>query len=173
MASSSTAPRAAHPTTAQVWRAIERANSAVLGFVTPRGEPRTSLIMHGVADRTLYVSVGRTSWKAKYVAANPHVSVTVLVRRGGPLALVAPIPPASVTFHGTADVLDGDDPAVAPLVEHAGLHLPAGAAAASALLRIRPEGEFLCYGIGVSLATMRDTTASRAHVPVDDAGSAG
>ena len=37
----------------------------------------------------------------------------------------------------------------------------------SALIRVRPEGEFLCYGIGVPLMTMRDPHAARSRVPVE------
>ena len=44
------------------------------------------------------------SWKARHVAASGRVAVTVPVRRGGLLSLLFPIPPATVSFHGTAVV---------------------------------------------------------------------
>ena len=41
----------------QVWRALGRASFAVLGYVTPDGEPRSSGVVYQVADRRLYVAV--------------------------------------------------------------------------------------------------------------------
>ena len=91
-------------TTEQVWRQIDKASFLVLSHVTPAGEPRSSGVIYQSLDRRLYVAVAPDSWKAKHIAANPRVAVTVPVHRGGILALVAPIPPATINFHATAIV---------------------------------------------------------------------
>jgi hypothetical protein len=78
-------PPGARLTAEQVWDALARASFAILGFVTPSGEPRSSGGVHKLIGRRLYV-----------------VTVTVTVRRGGLLSLVAPIPPATIDFHATA-----------------------------------------------------------------------
>jgi len=158
---------AATPTTADVWRAIEKSSNAVMAHVTPRGEPRTSCVVYRALDRAIYVAVAQDSWKARHVASDGRVSMTVLVHRGGVLALMVPIPPASITFHGTAQVLAADDPQVAPMLASLGPLIPPDSAPSSALIRVRPEGEFLCYGIGVPLMTMRDPHAARSRVPVE------
>ena len=44
--------------------------------------------------------------------------------------------------------------------------LPPERQASSCLLEIVPEGQFLVYGLGVSLARMRHPAAARARVPV-------
>jgi hypothetical protein len=39
------------------------------------------------------------------------------------------------------------------------------------ILEIVAEGEFVTYGIGVSLMKMRDTEGARGRVPVDNGGT--
>ena len=91
-------------TSEQVWKKVAAGSFAVLGYVTPRGEPRASGVVYKTIGRRLYVAVAPDSWKARHIAASGKVSVTVPVRRGGILSLLAPIPPATVSFHGTATV---------------------------------------------------------------------
>ena len=67
-------------TNEQVWRAIDKASFAVLGYVTPRGEPRSSGVVYKMIDRRLYVAVAPDSWKARHIAAPGAVAVTVTVR---------------------------------------------------------------------------------------------
>jgi len=81
-------------TSKQVWQAVTRASFAVLSHITPAGEPRSSGVVYKVVGRRLVVAVAPGSWKAQHVAADGRVAVTVPVRRGGILSLVAPIPPA-------------------------------------------------------------------------------
>src|SRR6476619_3190409 len=87
-------------TSEQVWRQIAKASFAVLSHVTLAGEPRSSGVVYRTLGRRLYVAVAPDSWKAQHVALDGRVSLTVPVRRGGLLALVMPIPPATVSFHG-------------------------------------------------------------------------
>jgi Pyridoxamine 5'-phosphate oxidase len=87
-------------TSEQVWQAVARASFAVLSHVTPAGEPRSSSVVYKVFGRRLVVAVAPASWKAQHIAADGRVAVTVLVRRGGILSLVAPIPPRPSAFTG-------------------------------------------------------------------------
>jgi hypothetical protein len=96
--------------------------------------------------------------------------VTVPVRRGGILSLVAPIPPATVSFHATAIVHPAGSPQVRPLLKELGSLLPAERRASACLIEILPEGVFVTYGLGVSLSKMRDPAAARARVSVSPAG---
>ena len=63
------------------------------------------------------------------MAADGRVAVTVPVRRGGILSLVAPIPPATVSFHGTA------------VVHPAGSLRAFNPAAAQARVPVTPDGD--------------------------------
>ena len=96
-------PMAARLPTEQVWQQVAKASFAVLGYVTPSGEPRSSGVVY--KTRTAAVCGRRTrQLEGKHVAASRRVAVTVPVRRGGLLSLVAPIPPATISFHATAIV---------------------------------------------------------------------
>jgi Pyridoxamine 5'-phosphate oxidase len=163
-------PTAARLTTEQVWQQLAKASFAVLGYVTPAGEPRSSGVVYKAVGRRLYVAVAPDSWKARHVAVSGRVAVTVPVRRGGLLSLVAPIPPATVSFHATAIVHPADSPQVRPLLKDLGSLLPAERRASACLIEILPEGGFVTYGLGVSLAKLRDPAAAGARVPVSPAG---
>src|SRR5690606_40705345 len=54
---------------------------AVLGMVTARGEARTVGIVYVVRERKLYVATGADTWKARHVAANPNVSITIPIAK--------------------------------------------------------------------------------------------
>ena len=153
-------------TSEQVWKKVAAQSFAVLGYVTPGGEPRTSGVVYKTLGRRLYVAVAPDSWKARHIAVNGKVSVTVPVRRGGILSLVAPIPPATVSFHGTAIVYPAGAPETRPLLEELGNLLPTERRASASIIEIVPEGAFVTYGLGVSLAKMRDPSAARRRVPV-------
>lgn len=147
--------------TEQVWRQLAKASFAVVSEVTSAGEPRSSGVVYSATDGRLYVVVAPDSWKARHLAANGRVAVTVPVRRGGLLSLVAPIPPATISFHGNATV----HPAGSAPDRLASL-IPAERRASGSVVEIVPEGEFVLYGIGVPLLRMREPDASRARVPV-------
>jgi Pyridoxamine 5'-phosphate oxidase len=163
-------PTAARLTTEQVWHQLAKASFAVRGYVTPSGEPRSSGVVYKTVGRRLYVAVAPDSWKARHVAASGRVAVTVPVRRGGLLSLVAPIPPATVSFHATAIVHPAGAPQVRSLMQKLGSLLPAERRASACLIEVVPEGAFVTYGLDVSLSKLRDPAAARARVPVTPAG---
>jgi hypothetical protein len=150
----------------EVWRELAKTSFLVISCVTPAGEPRSAGVVYTVIGQKLYVVTGPDSWKARHIAADGRVAVTVPVRRGGVLSLLAPIPPTTISFHGTAVVRPPDSPAVRPVLEQLGSLLPKERGDSVAILEIIPQGAFATYGVGVSLARMRDADAARARVPV-------
>ena len=158
-----------HPTgvsVAEVWRALRQQSFAVVAYATPEGEPRSSGVVYGVHDGHLYVAVAPDSWKARHIATSRRVAVTVPVRRGGLLSFLFPIPPATISFHGSAAVLPPDsDRARAAL---SGLHslLPPERRTRAVLLEMTPEDVFVTYGVGVTLSQMRHPQLARARIPV-------
>ena len=156
-------------TSEQVWRAVTGASFAVVSYVTPAGEPRSSGVVYAAARQRLYVAVAPDSWKARHIAESGQVSVTVPVRRGGLLSLLFPIPPATVSFHGTAVVHPAGPVAASGAPDELASLLPAARRASCSVLEIIPEGQFLTYGLGVSLTQMRSPAAARARVPVGTA----
>jgi hypothetical protein len=150
----------------QVWRALDNTSVAVLGHVTPSGAPRTSGVVYAVVDRRLYIAVAPDSWKARQIVTGGQVSMTALVRRGSVLSLLFPIPPATITFHGSAIVYPAGSPEARPLLAKLERLLPPDQQDSCCLIGISPEGYFLTYGIGVPLMAMRRPEAARARIPV-------
>jgi len=159
-------------TSEQVWRAVARASFAVLSHVTSGGEPRSSGVVYKAGGRRLVVAVAPDSWKARHIAADGRVAVTVPVRRGGILSLVTPIPPATISFHGTAVVHPAGSPQARSVLEELGSLVPAERRASAWVVEIMPVGAFRTYGLGVSLRTMLNPAAAQAHVPVMPKGDA-
>ncbi len=148
-----------------VWHELERASFAVLGYVTPAGEPRSSGVVFKAIGRRLYTAVAPDSWKARHIAASGRVSVTVPVRKGGLLTLLMPIPPAPISFHASAVVHPAGASETHRILTELGSLLPPERRDSAALVELIPEGDFLTYGIGVSLMQMRTPSLARGRVP--------
>ncbi len=88
------------------------------------------------------------------------------VRRGGLLSLLAPIPPATITFHARATVHPAGSLDVGSVSKELERLIPEARKAGSCIIELVPEGRFLTYGIGVSLMDMRDPVRALARVPV-------
>jgi hypothetical protein len=156
---------AAHLSTDRVWAELAKASFAIVSYVTPSGEPRSSGIVYGIGGRHLYLAVAPDSWKARQIKDGERVAVTVPVRRGGLLSLLAPIPPATISFHTRAIVHPPGSIDLGAVSRKLESLLPKGRSAAT-VLELVPEGTFLTYGIGVSLRQMIDPVAAMAHVPI-------
>ena len=155
-----------HVTSEQVWRELAKASFAVVGYVTPTGEPRSSGVLYATAGRRMYVAVAEDSWKAKHIAASGRVAVTVPVRRGGIMSLLFPIPPATISFHASATVHPASSLEGSPLSNTLASLVPPERRNSCRIIEIEPVGQFLTYGIGVSLTQLRSPALARARVRV-------
>jgi hypothetical protein len=153
-------------TSEQVWHALAKASFAVVSYVTPAGAPRSSGVVYKTVGRRLYLAVASDSWKARHIQASGQVAVTVPVRRGGLLALLFPIPPATVSFHARAIVHPAGAVDVGALSPELASLLPVERRATGCIIELLPEGAFVSYGLGVTLAEMRNPVAALARVPV-------
>ena len=154
-------------TTQEVWHEVGKHFFAVLAFVNSRGEPRSAGIDYMVRDHELYVVTERNTWKARHIQANSHVSLTVIIPKRVPFMPWIPIPPATITFQGEATIHDPKDvpPDVVPTLLR-GLKPSAEEVAALCVIRVHPVGDFVTYGVGVSMQTMRQPELSRGRAPV-------
>jgi hypothetical protein len=152
----------------QVWQVIEKELFAVLGMVTARNEARTVGIVYVVRERKLYIATGTETWKARHVTVNPQVSMTVPIAKRIPLMPWIKIPAATITFSGVARILPARD-APPELLRAVFRHQADDAAmvAASCLIEVTPEKEFITYGIGVPLMQMRHPEQARGRAPVE------
>jgi hypothetical protein len=153
-------------TEGRVWHAIAKASFAILGYVTPDGQPRTSGVVYTTVGRRLYVATSPDSWKARHIPSSGRVSMTIPVRRGGVLSLLVPIPPATITFSGAAIVHPPGSTRSTEIAERLGALLPDDRRSDAAIIEITPAGIFVTYGIGVPLRRLRDPAASGARVPI-------
>ncbi|HZK74734.1 MAG TPA: pyridoxamine 5'-phosphate oxidase family protein [Clostridia bacterium] len=158
-----TGPRA---TTEQVWQQLDSASFAVISYVSPAGEPRSSGVVYKTAAKGLYIAVAPDSWKARHIASGAHVSVTVPVHRGGILALALPIPPATISFQATAHVHPAGSLEIGALSMELESLIPTERRDAAVIIELIPKGHFLTFGVGVSLMEMRKPELARAVVPV-------
>ena len=154
-------------TPTQVWQTIEKELFAVVGMVTAGHEARTVGILYAVRDRKLYFITGRDTWKARHIAANPHVSVTIPIARRVPIMPWLKIPQATITFQGTARVFPAAEASpelLRALFQHKAddREMVAG----SCVVEIAPVGEFVTYGVGVRLTDMREPEKARGRAPV-------
>ena len=150
-------------TTEQVWNAIEKNNFAVLGMVTKRGEARTVGIVYVVSDHKLYIGALNSQWKTKHVAGNPHVSMTVAIPRRVPLMPWIKVPATTITFSGSARILQKSD--IEPqLLER--VYRDEAGNEDWCTIEVTPEKDFVTYGVGMSVLQMRFPEKARARAPV-------
>jgi hypothetical protein len=157
-------------TTAQVWKEIEDNIFAVLGMVSAKQEARTAGIVYAARGGKLYISSQADAWKVRHLANNPHVSLTIAIPKRVPLMPWIKVPAATITFAGTASVIPAKeaDPEILRVL-YRGLAVDAAALEKACVIIVEPEGDFVTYGVGVSLMEMRDTVKARGRVPVRSA----
>jgi Pyridoxamine 5'-phosphate oxidase len=152
--------------TEDVWRQIAKASFAYVAHVTPSGEPRVSGVVFKSAGRRLYIAVDPDSWKAKHIEAHGRVCVVVPVRRGGILALVLPLPPATISFQAIAVVHPaGPISQLTSAPKELASMVPEERREVARVIELTPDGEFLTYGLGVSLMEMMHPAMALARVP--------
>ncbi len=154
-------------TATQVWQAIEKELFAVVGMVNAAGEARTAGLVYVVRDHMLFIATGRDTWKARHMAANPHVSVTIPIAKRVPIMPWLKIPQATITFQGTARVFPAAE--ASPELLRAIFQHKADdreMVAGSCIVEITPVGEFVTYGVGIRLMDMREPEKARSRAPV-------
>jgi hypothetical protein len=154
---------------AQVWQELRKELFAVLGMVSASGEARTAGVVYIVHDRKLYIATKKTAWKTRHIQHNPHVSLTVPIARRIFFMPWIKIPAATITFSGTARVLDAS--AVSGEVLRAlfrGLEQNPAEMETAAIVEVEPAGEFVTYGVGISLMQMRFPDKARGRAPIAD-----
>lgn len=154
-------------TTAIVWQEIQKHSFAVLGMVNKDDQARTVGVVYVVRERKLYVSTMKEAWKTRFIVLNPNISLTIPVPKGIPLMPWVKIPPATITFAASAKILEPTEaPPVVIKAIFRDLNLTAEDSLPYAVIEITPQKDFITYGIGVPLLTMRDPIKARGRVPV-------
>jgi hypothetical protein len=138
-----------NPTLPAVQRAIARRMFCTLGTASARHRPHAASVIYAEVEGALWLSTMRSSRKARNIAANHHVSISIPVRR-------LPVgPPSSIQFASTAELRELDDPEALDLAAagrlkaitgHGELQLDGGC-----LVRVAPPDTYHTYGLGLPL----------------------
>ena len=150
-----------------VWQELKKEIFAVLGMVTAKGKARTVGVVYAVHDYKLYIVTRKDTWKVRHVGQNPHVSMTVTIPKRILFLPWIKIPAATITFSGKAAVLDTEQ--TGEEVLHSllrGLATDAETLATMCVIEVQPVGDFITYGVGIPLMTMRHPEKARGRVPV-------
>jgi hypothetical protein len=152
----------------QIWEEINKQLFAVLGMVTPNGEARTVGVVYVEDNGKLYISSQKEAWKVRHIAQNAHVSLTVPIHKRIPFLPWIKIPAATITFSGEAHLLgyeDVSDEIIQKLFR--GMEFALGEQNKLSIIEVTPMGNFITYGVGVSLSEMRDPQKARGRVAVN------
>jgi hypothetical protein len=154
-------------TTENVWEIVEKELFTVLGMVSARGEARTVGVVYIVRDRKLYIGTGKETWKTRHIATNPAVSITIPIPKRIPIAPWVKIPQATISFSGTARLIDCQD-ADSEINQAVFQHYAEDEEFMedNCLIEVTPQGDFITYGIGIPLIQMRHPHLARGRAPV-------
>jgi hypothetical protein len=91
----------------RVLRTLRRQHFAVLSTSDTANHPASAGVTYGLTQtgNAMYVMTRRHLLKARNIAANPHVSLVVPIKR----RLLWPVPPATIQLRGRAHILDWTD----------------------------------------------------------------
>jgi uncharacterized protein YhbP (UPF0306 family) len=150
-----------------VWEEMSKELFAVLGMVTARGEARTTGVVYIVHDQKVYILTGEDTWKARHIQQNRRVSVTVPIPKRIPFLSWIKIPSATISFAGTASVIATKD--IGDDIVHAlmrGQESDTEKLETMCVIEILPVGDFITYGVGIPLMTMREPEKARGRVSI-------
>jgi Pyridoxamine 5'-phosphate oxidase len=134
----------------EVVRAVAKRSFCMLATSSSNNRPHVAGVLYQAIGTTLYVNTSRDSRKARNVADNPHVAVSIPIRR-----LPVRAPTSTVQFQGHAAILGFDDPDAVRLVDAGGLKNITSHGeldySDGCFLRITPARRITTYGLGMSL----------------------
>jgi hypothetical protein len=145
-----------------VWQEMQKELFAVLGMVTETGEARTIGVVYILQDQKLYILTGEDTWKARHIRQNPSVSITVPIPKRIPFLPWIKIPSATISFAGRASVIEAEK--VGQDVLHGlmrGQESDREKLATMCVIEIEPVGDFITYGVGIPVMTMREPEKAR------------
>ena len=158
MSTTQTLPKPSSPSksllaASEALRLIDKRSYAVIATTSEAGNSHSAGVLYARSGDQLYFSTMKSSRKARNVAANSSIGVTIPVRRvpvGGP--------PSAIMFQAQAEVIDLDDAELRRLAEagelkaitgHGELELPGGC-----FVKITLPRRLHTYGLGMSLLSL-------------------
>lgn len=130
----------------RILRTIAKRSFMTLATVSPAGRPHSAGVVYSAVGTSLWFHTMTTSRKARNIAANPHVGVTIPFRR------LPAGPPFTIHFQARAELVALDDPGVTALIDQGELKAISGHGALemadAAFVELVPTGAIHSYGPG-------------------------
>ncbi len=130
----------------RILRTIAKRSFMTLATVSPAGRPHSAGVVYDAVGTSLWFHTMTTSRKARNIASNPYVGVTIPFRR------LPAGPPFTIHFQAEAELVALDDPAVTSLIAGGELEAISGHGALemsdAAFVRVVPTGAIHSYGPG-------------------------
>ncbi len=147
---------------AKILRTIDKKSFCTLATTSDAGFGHAAGVIYDAVDGTLWFHTMRNSRKARNIAANHRVGVTIPFRKL-PMG-----PPFTIQFQANARLVDLDSPEIASLVERGELKPITGHGeldmAGSCFVAIEPRGSINSFGPGAKLLDLiRDPLNSGAR----------
>lgn len=130
---------------------ISRNHYCILATLSKDGRPHSTGVIYCAKRLDLYIYTEPDHTKARNVALNPNVAVTIPVW-GHQLFWV---PPQSIQFQGIANILPADDPVAKKVYEFKVLFMKMNITdEKGCFIHVRPTKYIYTYGVGVPRMTM-------------------
>lgn len=144
---------------------IKNNNWMVLSTASEKGIPQSSVVMYVSDGDVFYVHTGKDFLKTKNILKNSKVGVAIPFYKNLLHMLIKKAPPAEVHFRGEAEILpfDAKEP-LATYEKEIDVDFSEEEMKNGAWIKITPSKKIVCYGVGVSLRTMRKPEEAMAVV---------
>ena len=141
----------------------------VLSTANKKGVPQSSIVTHVSDGNIIYILTGKETLKVRNIQENKHVAVALPFRKNFFHQMIRKIPPAEIHFRGEAEILPYDnEEAKRTYMKVLNYELPEGLEQNSVWIKIKPSSKIACYGVGVSLLTMRKPEKARKIIQLSE-----
>lgn len=141
----------------------------VLSTANKNGIPQSSVVVHASDGIMIYILTGKETLKTRNILENKHVAVTIPFRKNLLHRMMKRVPPAEIHFRGEATILPYNDEEAKRIYEKVlNYETPADLEQTSVWIKIKPSSKISCYGVGVSLLTMRKPEKARKIVQLSE-----
>ena len=139
---------------------------ATVATTSPVGQPHVAGVLYAMEGTDLWFNTMADSRKARNIATNHRVAITIPIRR-------LPVgPPSTIQFQATAELFTADSREVLDLVAAGGLGSITGHGEleleGGCFVRVRPNRRLHTYGLGLSLwRLIRDPLSAGGGIDLD------
>ena len=141
----------------------------VLSTAGKKGAPHSSVVMYVSDGKMVCILTSKETLKARNIKENNRVAVAIPFWKGFFHRMMKRVPPAEIHFSGEAEVLPYDDERAKTMYRKVlNYELSKDAEQDAVWIQIKPSSRIACYGVDVSLLTMRKPEKARRTVQLSE-----